>query len=318
MISRSRTSLRTALVLTAMVLAHAAYGQDAAPRATATPNAAALTPPKLVTFVDATYPAAAKAARLQADVDLELTIDGAGKVTEARVIAPVGNGFDEAALEAARRFVFAPAKRGDEAIPARIKYRYVFELAAEASPVPTTGELEGRVLSRGNNQVIAGALVTLTAANDEPSRTAITDASGAFRFSALPPGRFHVMLAASTLAPLVSDEDVAAGELTSVTYRMEIAGKANEPATLEFGATATIEAPPREVTKRSLSGDELLRVAGTRGDPLKAIEYMPGVGRSPQAEFIIIRGASPEDSEVQFEGAPVYRLYHFGGLTSFV
>ena len=45
---------------------------------------------------------------------------------------------------------------------------------------------------------------------------------------------------------------------------------------------------------------------------------MPGVGRSPQAEFVIIRGSSPADSEVQFEGAPVYRLYHFGGLTSFV
>jgi TonB family protein len=318
MISRFRTSLRIALALTTTMLAHAAYGQNAAPAGTATPEAAALTPPKLLTFVDATYPTAAKAAGLRADVDLELTIDGTGTVTEARVVAPVGNGFDEAALEAARRFVFVPAKRGDKAIPARIKYRYVFELAAEAAPVPTTGELEGKILSRGNNQVIAGALVTLSAANGQPSRTAITDASGAFRFSALPPGRFHVKLAASTLAPLASEEDVAAGELTSVTYRMEVTGKANEPATLEFGATATIEAPPREVTKRSLSGDELLRVAGTRGDPLKAIEYMPGVGRSPQAEFIIIRGSSPADSEVQFEGAPVYRLYHFGGLTSFV
>jgi TonB family protein len=318
MTSRFRTSLHVAVALTATVLAPAAYGQDAAPAGTATPGAAALTPPRLVTFVDATYPAAAKAAGLKADVDLELTIDGAGTVTEARVVAPVGNGFDEAALEAARRFVFVPAKRGDKAIPARIKYRYVFELAAEAAPVPTTGDLEGKILSRGTNQLVAGALVTLEAANGGPSRTAITDASGVFRFSALPPGRFHVKLAASDLAPLVADEDVAAGELTSVTYRLEIAGKASDAPTLEFGATATIEAPPREVTKRSLSGDELLRVAGTRGDPLKAIEYMPGVGRSPQADFVIIRGSSPADSEVQFEGAPVYRLYHFGGLTSFV
>ena len=119
-------------------------------------------------------------------------------------------------------------------------------------------------------------------------------------------------------AALAADEDVAAGELTSVTYRMDTSRRSNERPALEFGATATIEAPPREVTKRSLSGEELLRVAGTRGDPLRAIEYMPGVGRSPQAEFIIIRGSSPADSEVEFEGAPVYRLYHFGGLTSFV
>ncbi|HEX3694862.1 MAG TPA: TonB family protein [Polyangia bacterium] len=312
MISRFQTSFRVALALTATVFAHAAYGQDA------TSNATTLSPPKLVTFVDATYPAAAKAAGLQADVDLDLTIDAKGAVTDARVVAPMGNGFDEAALDAARRFVFAPATRGDKAIAARIRYRYVFALAAEAAPAPTTGQLEGTVLSRRDGQIVVGALVTLSAANGQPTGTALTDSSGAFHFSALPSGRFHVQLAASELAPLAADEEVAAGELTSVTYRMEAAGEANQAATANYGATATIEAPPREVTKRSLSGDELLRMAGTRGDPLKAIEYMPGVGRSPQAEAIIIRGSSPADSEVQFEGAPVYRLYHFGGLTSFV
>ena len=34
---------------------------------------------------------------------------------------------------------------------------------------------------------------------------AISDPSGAFHFSALPPGRFHVKLAASGLAPLAAD-----------------------------------------------------------------------------------------------------------------
>jgi TonB family protein len=318
MISRFQISLCIALALTATGLAHAAYGQEATQAGATAPDAAALTPPRLVTFVDATYPAAAKAARLQADVELELTIDGAGTVTQAQVVTPVGHGFDEAALEAARRFMFEPARRGDKPIPARIKYRYVFELAAEAAPVPATGDLEGKVLSRGDSRIIAGALVTLSGVNGQTTRTAITDPSGAFHFSTLRPGRFHVRLAASELAPLGADEEISAGELTSVTYRMEASVKATEAAGLEFGTTATIEAPPREVTKRSLSGDELLRVAGTRGDPLKAIEYMPGVGRSPQAEFIIIRGSSPADSEVQLEGAPVYRLYHFGGLTSFV
>ena len=321
---RLRLALRLALAvgLTVTALAHAAHGQDA-PLAPTPPQAPAnmntLTPPRLVTFVDAKYPEAAKTAHLQANVELELTIDVAGKVTEARVVAPVGNGFDAAAIEAARRFVFAPAKRGDHAIPARIKYRYVFELAPEAPPTPTTGKLEGKVLSRGTNQAIAAAAVTLTGTDGAGSitRTAITDAAGTFQFQELPPGRYQVKLAASGLAPLAADEEVTVGDLTSVTYRLQGVGAPKETA-LEFGATATIEAPPREVTKRSLSGDELLRVAGTRGDPLKAIEYMPGVGRSPQADFIIIRGSSPADSEVQFEGAPVYRLYHFGGLTSFV
>jgi TonB family protein len=318
MTSRFRAVVRVAVVVLATVLGHPAHGQDGAPPETASPAASQLTPPKLVTFVDAAYPAAAKAAGVQAQVDLEMTIDATGKVTDVRVVAPVGNGFDESAVEAARKFAFEPARRGDRAIPARIRYRYVFELPAAPAPLPATGELEGRVLARGHDEIIAGAIVTLVPADGQSTRTAVTDASGRFRFEELSPGRFHVRLAAADRTALAADEDVAAGELTSVTYRLEANRPSNEPAALEFGATATIEAPPREVTKYSLSAGELVRMAGTRGDPLKAIEYMPGVGRSPQAEFIIIRGSSPADSEVQFEGAPVYRLYHFGGLTSFV
>ena len=315
MISRHRAALYTAAAIVAMVVGHPAHGQQAAPEGTA---ATTLTPPKLVTFVDASYPAAAKAASLQAHVDLELTIDATGKVTDVRAVAPVGNGFDEAAVEAALKFVFEPARRGGRAITARIRYRYVFELSPPPAPVPTTGELEGRVLARGQDQVIAGAIVSVASADGQTTLTAMTDAAGTFRFQGLVPGRFHVRLAAAGRTALAAGEEVAAGELTSVTYRMEADRPSKEPAALEFGATATIEAPPREVTKRSLSAEELVRMAGTRGDPLKAIEYMPGVGRSPQAEAIIIRGSSPADSEVQFEGVPVYRLYHFGGLTSFV
>ncbi len=81
MTSRFRASLRTAVALLATVLGHPAHGQDGAPAATAAPTADALTPPKLVTFVDAIYPAAAKAARLQAHVDLEIDDrrDGGGR-----------------------------------------------------------------------------------------------------------------------------------------------------------------------------------------------------------------------------------------------
>ena len=60
----------------------------------------------------------------------------------------------------------------------------------------------------------------------------------------------------------------------------------------EFGATASIAAPPREVVKRTLAPEELVRAAGTRGDPLRVIELLPGVARPPGlAGFIIIRGA---------------------------
>src|SRR3569623_2665662 len=161
-----RIAIRLALgvALAVPAIARAAHGET--PSA---PAAAALTPPKLVTFVDAVYPAAAKAADAGeiVNVDLELTIDATGAVTEVHVATPVGDGFDEAALAAARRVVFEPARRGTQAIPARIKYRYAFQPPQAAPPPPTTGALEGRVLVRGADRPAVDTVVTVIGAGGE-------------------------------------------------------------------------------------------------------------------------------------------------------
>jgi len=126
---RVNLGLRLALAagLAATAIARAAHGQE--PSASA-PVPSALTPPKLMTFVPAPLPEAAKAAHREGvvNVDLDLTIDASGAVTSAVAPTPVGDGFDEAAIAAARQFVFEPARRGDKAIPSRIKYRYVFDV----------------------------------------------------------------------------------------------------------------------------------------------------------------------------------------------
>lgn len=88
---------------------------------------------------------------------------------------------------------------------------------------------------------------------------------------------------------------------------------------LEYGAVAEVEAPPREPTKRTLEAEQLTRIAGTRGDALRAIEVMPGVARTPFASTDgppVLRGSSSEDSLVLIDGASIPLLYHFGGLTS--
>ncbi len=88
----------------------------------------------------------------------------------------------------------------------------------------------------------------------------------------------------------------------------------------DAAATADVEAPPSEPTRRELSGRELTTIPGTRGDALRAIEVLPGVGRVPfgQSEGPPrLRGSASEDSRVFLDGVPVPLLYHFGGLTSF-
>jgi TonB family protein len=307
---------------------------SAAPRALAQPAGAAapaLSPPKVSKFVEAKRPAGA--APDGAAVDLELTVGADGALGDVKVVGSAGEELDAAAVEAVRQFTFEPARKGDRAIPARIRYRYTFEPISAAPPpgetgaaadgdapgaaapaAPRAGRLEGRLLARTE----AGAEPRPLATNEAVTATLAAE-DGAFAFPDLAPGSYRLRVEAEGFATVEATEVVAAGEATAITYRLESSEKKKKKSGYAFGATASIEAPPREVTKRTLTSDELLRAAGTRGDPLRVIEMLPGVARSPGLNgFIIIRGSSPFDSQAYFENGFVDRIYHFGGLTSFV
>lgn len=106
-----------------------------------------IVPPRLVNDERAVYPAQAVDDHVAqpTTVTLILAIDPGGAVTSAEVEVPEGHGFDEAAIEAARRLVFEPATRDGVPVAARIRFRYTFEpppppklhepVAPTASPV---------------------------------------------------------------------------------------------------------------------------------------------------------------------------------------
>ncbi|MGZ6090184.1 MAG: TonB-dependent receptor domain-containing protein [Polyangiales bacterium] len=79
------------------------------------------------------------------------------------------------------------------------------------------------------------------------------------------------------------------------------------------------EAPPREVTHHSLSGEAMRKMPGTNGDPLRAVEAMPGVGKPPgMSGILIVRGGAPEDTSIFIDGIWVPYAYHFGGVSSVI
>ncbi len=85
-----------------------------------------------------------------------------------------------------------------------------------------------------------------------------------------------------------------------------------------FSAEGVVEPPPRDAITRRIEGDALTQMAGTRGDALRAVELMPGVGRPAFGlGVLIVRGAAPQDSQIMLGGSPVPLAYHFGGITSF-
>ena len=97
----------------------------------------AVTPPSLKTRADAEYPADALRDRLEGTVGIELTIDESGSVVDARVVTPAGHGFDEAALAAAKKFTFEPAKKSGAAIRSTVQFAYEFHLPPPAAAVVT-------------------------------------------------------------------------------------------------------------------------------------------------------------------------------------
>jgi TonB family protein len=108
----------------------------ASPGAAATPEPEAMTAPSLLTHPEAPFPPAALAERAEGNVGLELDLDADGKVVGVRVTTPAGHGFDEAAVEAARRFVFSPARRRGAPVPSTVQFTYEFHRPPSADPPP--------------------------------------------------------------------------------------------------------------------------------------------------------------------------------------
>jgi TonB family protein len=282
----------------------------------AAPQANAVVPPKLLQFVEASYPAAAQESGITADVLLRLRVEADGSVSEAEVLTPAGHGFDEAAVAAARRFVFSPALANGQPVAVRIPFKYSFTLTEQEvereAAVPTEGDLTGRVSIAGAEAPLAGATITVIDSAGQ-TFTTTTDAGGAWALRALPIGRYRVQVEAAGFSEIDVSEDVTPGEVTELTYRMSpTMGEAIEVSVLGTR-------PPREVLRRTITRREMTRVPGTGGDALRSVQNLPGLARPPGlAGLLIVRGSAPEDTAVFVDGDTVPFIYHFGGLSSAV
>jgi TonB family protein len=296
-------------VLVVSILSSGAYAQKT-PEAESKPL---ITPPKLVRFVEAPHPEADGEEPVEAVVELDIVVGKDGLVTEVSVARSAGESFDEAALAAARQFVFEPARKDWEPIASRIRYRYVFELKAPPEEM-TTGWLSGSILLAEDDSAAGSVAIEIANERGETVRDLVSGSNGTFVATDLEPGKYEVNVLGGEYGDLEVEEEIVAGQVTQVIYRL---GAKKRAAYRGFGETAVVDAPPREVVKRTIDKEELTRIPGTRGDALRAVELLPGVARPPFGiGLLIVRGSAPQDSESFIDGIPVPLIYHFGGLTS--
>jgi TonB family protein len=291
--------------------------------------------PRLTQFVQAEYPPEALAQGIEGSVLLELSIDATGRVTEARVLRSVGyEALDRAALEAARRFVFEPARRDGVAVPAVLRYRYRFSVAAaRAAQGPRVLAVLRGTLRGTSDRPVVGATVTATL-GDAPAQTATTDAQGAFRFEFTTTGEVRIEASAEGYQPFALTETLREGDDLGATYRMtalmptlaatEQSRPGATPSMTDDGsrdtageATVRARRPAREVTRRSLEFREILRMPGTGGDALRAVQNFPGVARSLNG-LLLVRGTVAQDTQIFVDGTVIPIIYHFGGLSSVI
>ncbi|MCK9463316.1 MAG: TonB-dependent receptor [Proteobacteria bacterium] len=318
-----------------IIVAALALGIAALPRAAAAEEPAPFTPPVLLEPAEPVYPERALAERVEAEVVLDVDIDDQGQVEGVAVTAPAqptGYGFDEAAIEAASRLAFEPAREGDLPVPVRISYRYRFVLPAAAAAAsdsaadaaqskverparPKVVNFEGRLLERGTRLPLAGVVVVVFRGKGDATEAyqAPTDAEGAFSFSDLGAGDWRVYAEPDGYFPLRAVERIAAGEKTEAKYFVE-KGNYNP-----YDVVIQGERVRKEVSRTTLTVAEIEKVPGTFGDVLAVIRNLPGVARTSLASGdIVVRGSSPEDTQVFIDGVTVPIIYHFGGLRSVV
>jgi TonB family protein len=283
--------------------------------------------PKLIQAQAPEYPPAALTAGKQAKVKVRIHIDETGVVTNVDVVEPVGDGFDEAAVAAAMQYIFEPAEIDGKPgkITVETTINFVIEQEAEPEPPPPPPPahdishqgppnhagpmtapvtLSGTVVERGTRKKLGGVIVSIA----ELALDVVTGEDGSFFFHGVAPGTYK-LLAVDDKYDRFSRE-IILSKREALEVRLWLRPRGGNP----YETVLEGEKDTFEVTKRTLTREQLTSVPGTFGDPIRVIQTLPGVARAPFGlGLLIIRGSNPNDSGIFVDGHEVPALFHFLG-----
>ncbi len=273
-------------------------------------------PPTVTELVEAEYPAAVLAEGKGGEVVFILDVAADGKVGAVELVSATDERLIEPARAALLRFRFSPAEVDGVPAAVRLEYRYVFtppppppppEPAAAVLLAPISLRLT--VLEAGARQPVAGAGVRV-----DGEVVAETDAAGVALLRGLAPGRHLVVVESPQFEREEHEEEVAAGSLLEATYYLLRRGR--DP----YETIVRSEKDRRHVARVDLSRQEVEKVPGTFGDPVRVLENLPGMGRAEGGlgGQLIVRGAHPNDTAIYIDGIDVPLVFHASGLVSVI
>lgn len=300
--------------------------------------------PELKTFVKSHYPDSLIAKNIEGTVTLELLVNDSGRVDSARIVQTLHPSLDSLARAAALKFIFTPGIAENKPVPVYLTYNYNFTLDQLTDSIPEYVSIKGRVLEKGTRLPLSDVMVVITYQDSLLSN--ITDSAvtsgknmplhlylkkiGTFKGQTLENNRLVTVSDSlgnfsfkSLPAELCSLRIIAPG---FETYNEEVDIKKNEVISLncyaertsynEYEITVYGKQEKKEITSRSLQVTEAKRVPGFSGDPVKAVQALPGVARPIFGSTeIILRGADWYDNKYYIDGIEIPFLWHDIGAT---
>jgi TonB family protein len=300
--------------------------------------------PELKTFVKAQYPDSLLAKNIEGTVTLELLVNDSGLVDSARILQSLHPALDSLACVAALKFVFTPGIAENKPVPVYLTYNYNFSVEQLTDSIPEYESIKGRIFEKGTRFPLSDVMVVITFQDSLLSN--ISDSSitgcknlplhlylkkiGTFKGQTLENNRLVTVSDSlgnfsfkSLPAELCSLRIIAPG---FETYNEEIDIKKNEVISLNCYAERTSydayeitvygKQEKKEITSRSLQVTEAKRVPGFSGDPVKAVQALPGVARPLFGSTeIILRGADWYDNKYYIDGIEIPFLWHEIGST---
>lgn len=266
--------------------------------------------PQLVDAPPAVYPPERLARGETADVACTVDIDENGNVTAVALEKPGAPDFDAAAVEAIRRFHFSAAEIDGKPAPVRIRYVYHFVIRREAAQVApvASAAVHGEVVEAGNRRPVAGAEIL-----DDTGATATTDAQGRYTLKTAPGARKLTVAAPGFESREIQLAAVENGEVAARRAWL------HRTSVGDLQATVPGEKPHEAPTRRTLTHDELVNVPGSLNDPIRAVQNLPGLARSPfLGGQLLVRGSPPQDTGTYLDGHRIPQLYHFLGGPSVI
>ncbi len=172
---------------------------------------------------------------------------------------------------------------------------------------PPLFPVSGQVLERGTKKSLADVNVFFL-----PSQTkAVTDKKGEFSIE-VPQGDNELVINLTDYEKLTRKIEIGPS-----TQKLRLL--LQKSAQNYFETTITDARNRRDDTERRLKQADFLTAPGSGGDPVKAVQNLPGVNRVASGDArVVIQGAEPEDTQYNIEGHDVPLVFHFGGLSSIV